>query len=114
MGSALRAATAASQASALREVMNILEQPAWRRLERIRKVTPGGKEFIPRCCVQTKASRPAAHDCDFAFQAKDVGEVVQLHVLLRRCHGCVDGGFEDLYGYRAMHATKMLIYGYLC
>ena len=32
MGSALRAATAASQASALREVMKTLEHPAWSRL----------------------------------------------------------------------------------
>jgi hypothetical protein len=33
LGSALRAATAAVQADALREVMKTLEQPAWRRLK---------------------------------------------------------------------------------
>lgn len=32
--SLFRAATASSQAGALREVMKIWEQPAWRRLER--------------------------------------------------------------------------------
>lgn len=42
LGRALRAATAESQAAALREVMKTFEAPAWRRLRLLARAAAGG------------------------------------------------------------------------
>jgi hypothetical protein len=63
------------------------------RLIRIRLETRG-KEKLPRGSVKSQASRSTAYDCDFAFQAEDVGEVVQLNVLIRCGHCITIPGFK--------------------
>ena len=88
LGSALSVAHAASQAAALRELMNTLEAPAWRRLG---GGLVAGMDIVGVVILilgfggglrgggaEAEAAGPAGYDGDFAFEGEEGGEIVEL------------------------------------